>query len=186
MTRRIIVSSIFGVLCVVGSAFLSSCGKTGASAGAEIAACETFIQGALRSPSTYKRISLGQSDRAVAVVDYNAYKGLNASAGDNPAVRTVSISYDSANAFGTPIRGNQQCDFLLRDSTSNKFESEPSVSATLAGADRAMGTSDACCLPALTQEAAAAVGNMIADSNMMMDDFTGNMTSDSNLTMETQ
>lgn len=77
------------------------------TSGEEIAAqaCEGFIAGNLRSPSTYKRIEAvgGPHD-------------------PGEAFRFVSITYDADNAFGTPIRGAQVCAFKV-DPKTGKFPS---------------------------------------------------------------
>ncbi|HEX8573999.1 MAG TPA: hypothetical protein VF759_14740, partial [Allosphingosinicella sp.] len=60
-----------------------------------VQACEVFIKERLRSPSTYKRIS----GDALGPAFEN----------DGRRVKMVTIEYDAANAYGTPIRGSQQC-----------------------------------------------------------------------------
>lgn len=69
---------------------LAACGGPNDAA---IEACETFIQERLRSPSTYKRIST------------NAFIAVDRKSG------WVTVEYDAANAFGTPIRDTQICAF---------------------------------------------------------------------------
>ncbi|MEE9433139.1 MAG: hypothetical protein V3V15_02730 [Sphingorhabdus sp.] len=66
-----------------------------------VGACELFIKERLRSPSTYERVS----------VDFSGVSF--ESQGQN--VKMVSIEYDAANAYGTPIRGRQQCTFEVGD-----------------------------------------------------------------------
>jgi hypothetical protein len=55
--------------------------------------CERYIQGKLRSPSTYKRTSWSGS----AMKNGDEY--------------WVSVQYDAANAYGTPVRDTQLCQF---------------------------------------------------------------------------
>lgn len=58
-----------------------------------IAACETFVKEQLRSPSLYKRI---KADAFLA---------------DGKEEGWVSVEYDAANVYGTPIRERQTCRF---------------------------------------------------------------------------
>jgi hypothetical protein len=89
-------------LILITAIFLSGCNTAEDSA---VRACETFIKERLRSPSTYKKISddgLGPSFKS-----------------DGRDVKMVVIEYDAANAYGTPIRGTQQC--LFEVDKSGKF-----------------------------------------------------------------
>lgn len=65
----------------------------------EVKQCEDFILSKLRSPSTYKRI-----ESSGIQVPYN-----------NPDRYTVRVTYDAANAYGTPVREEQLCVFGLKD-----------------------------------------------------------------------
>lgn len=65
----------------------------------EIKQCEDYIKGKLRSPSTYKRIKA----EGVAVPF------------EKPTKYTVSVEYDAANAYGTPVRDTQLCIYPIRD-----------------------------------------------------------------------
>lgn len=61
--------------------------------------CEDHIFKKLRSPSTYKRINIEGTD-----VPY-----------PNPDRHHLRITYDAANAYGTPVREEQVCVFGLKD-----------------------------------------------------------------------
>lgn len=63
-------------------------------------ACEAFVAEQLLSPSTYKRVSMTAPPHVPG-------KGF----------RFVTVSYDAANAFGTPIRGTQTCAFKVDKET---------------------------------------------------------------------
>ncbi|MFX4088057.1 hypothetical protein ACKU27_23480 [Sphingobium yanoikuyae] len=65
----------------------------------EIKQCEDHIIRKLRSPSTYKRINASGIETPY----------------QNPKNYTVKITYDAANAYGTPVREEQLCVFGLRD-----------------------------------------------------------------------
>lgn len=72
---------------------------------AEVQQCERFITAKLRSPSTYKRI-----DKQVTHINPNNPSDLN-----NLTEVWVSIEYDAANAYGTPIRDRYTCKFPRKD-----------------------------------------------------------------------
>ena len=95
----------------------------------DAAACRSFVLGSLRSPSTYKEFSLTRRDEA------------------NGLIKSVFIEYDAANAYGTPVRNAQKCEFAY-DRSKSAFVTEPKLAATLASADRALGTNQtsSCCL----------------------------------------
>jgi hypothetical protein len=93
----------------------------------EVRACETFIQERLRSPATYQRaeVTVG-TDEAISEQAFNqAYVGERPDElgkilqeqvkGHALAIRRVFIRYDAANAYGTPIRSLEMCEFLVRD-----------------------------------------------------------------------
>ena len=75
-------------------------------------ACESFIKGRLRSPSTYQRAELTVSPEP-----------------DADRTRSIFIKYDAANAFGTPIRGMQWCKFKVE--ADGKFPSLPELQVSL-------------------------------------------------------
>lgn len=66
---------------------------------AEWGSCRAYLEGKLAAPSTLKVIRTNSTD-----VPY-----------PDPTYRVVSLEYDAANAFGTPIRGKQSCSFPLRN-----------------------------------------------------------------------
>lgn len=95
---------------------------------AAINACEVFIKERLRSPSTYKQVG----------VDYSGVTFKS----QGRDVRMVTIEYDAANAYGTPIRNDQQCLFEV-DSKGNYTE-DPAHAASMS----AIGAEEytPCCL----------------------------------------
>lgn len=73
---------------------LSGCNALSAP---EIQDCENYVQGKLRSPSTYKRIS---ADSTIMT-------------DQKPPQVWAEVVYDAANAYGTPIRDTQICKYPL-------------------------------------------------------------------------
>ena len=94
-----------------------------------IKACEIFIKERLRSPSTYKKV------RNDSIGPVFVSEGRN--------VKMINIEYDAANAFGTPIRGSQQCMFQV--DKGGKFSDDIEFAAKMAsiGADSKYAS---CCL----------------------------------------
>jgi hypothetical protein len=66
-----------------------------------VQACEVFIREGLRSPSTYQRASVDDLGPAFE------HEGRR--------VKMITVEYDAANAYGTPVRGSQQCVFEVND-----------------------------------------------------------------------
>ena len=104
------------------------CGCNSAQSQA-VQACEVFIKERLRSPSTYNRISgdsLGPAFES-----------------DGRRVKMVTLEYDAANAYGTPIRGSQQCIFEV--DAKGKFKEDINHAARMSaiGADTDFAP---CCL----------------------------------------
>jgi hypothetical protein len=94
-----------------------------------VQACEVFIKERLRSPSTYKRISgdsLGPAFES-----------------DGRRVKMVTLEYDAANAYGTPIRGIQQCVFEVNANGTFKEDIEHAARMSSIGADSEYAP---CCL----------------------------------------
>lgn len=81
-------------LCLLGLVTLASCD---ALLPPEIKDCERFVIGKLRAPTTYHRVE--------------AHKTLMDDL--KPPEIWVSIEYDAANAYGTPIRDRQICQYPL-------------------------------------------------------------------------
>ncbi|MEY9198321.1 hypothetical protein [Sinorhizobium sp. BJ1] len=89
-----------------------------------LTACEASLKKRLRSPSEYERIEIHRSEEKL---DRNAFSKHLASinsttysstmrrfdSGDlSPTQFTLIISYDAPNAYGTPIRGIVQCEYV--------------------------------------------------------------------------
>lgn len=102
--------------------------------------CEDYVIAKLRSPSTYKRIS-----RQVTHIN-----PANPSDIKNPTEVWVTIEYDAANAYGTPIRDRQTCQFPRKGGqadTSNYIDFDGTLAEQLeqeadnleAAADAAVG-----------------------------------------------
>ena len=105
---------------------LSGCNPAQSQA---VQACETFIKERLRSPSTYKRISVDDLGPAFE--------------SDGRRIKMLTVEYDAANAYGTPIRGSQQCVFEVDEK--GRFSQEPEFAAKMSsiGADSEYSP---CCL----------------------------------------
>ena len=112
---------------LIAAMLLAGCNKAENDA---VRACETFIKERLRSPSTYKKIS----DDGVGP----AFKH------DGRNIKMVLIEYDAANAYGTPIRGSQQCVFEV-DKAGNYLDKDLEHAAKMSsiGADSEYAP---CCL----------------------------------------
>lgn len=63
-----------------------------------ISRCDDHIKSTLRSPSTYKRISVSTGLSPIS----------------SPKEAWVNTTYDAANAYGTPIRETASCYFKLK------------------------------------------------------------------------
>lgn len=85
-----------GYLVLVPFLLTSGCGAAFENEKA-VEACEQFIKAKLLSPSTYKRIDVVEGALPVA-------------GGEGPNAM-ISIEYDAANAFGTPLRDRENCLF---------------------------------------------------------------------------
>ena len=120
----------FQLYFVVLPMLLCSCGGNGYEPA--IQACEKFIEGSLKSPSTYKRVSANVDQSAVM------YAG--------KSTKSVSVSYDAANAFGTPIRAAEICRFEVDQN--GAFVGGLDTAAVIASADRALGKTSDCCVAA--------------------------------------
>jgi hypothetical protein len=85
---------------------LASCGQ------ADVAACEEFLKGGLRSPATYRKVSVRTYDAPITKQQATA---IGARVYDNRplTLRKVFIDYDADNAYGTPVRGIEMCAFVL-------------------------------------------------------------------------
>ena len=97
-----------------------ACDKIAEFTNPGVGACKTFVSDHLKAPSTLHIVSLNTSERPISMAEWDRlHGGIFESTGrriraDNPAMSRVSIEYDSANSFGTPIRGMQVCDFPVR------------------------------------------------------------------------
>jgi len=94
----------------------------------EVKACEKYVLGGLRSPSTYERVS-AESTR---VNDQ----------------QWVSLVYDAANAYGTPLRETELCKFrIMGDQVAVPHVADPDLARELRRLDESTGrTREPCCL----------------------------------------
>lgn len=79
---------------------LASCQLLQSDADRALSVCEDVITKDLRSPSTYKRVDTVIEPHEIGT-----------------DVRSVHITYDAANAFGTPVRGTGGCAFEVAPDT---------------------------------------------------------------------
>lgn len=84
------------LVLALGALTLTACGILEP---AEIADCEQYIRGKLRSPSTYERVTAGSMFKNVGKL----------------AQSWVIVEYDAANAYGTPIRDTQICKYPMKN-----------------------------------------------------------------------
>jgi hypothetical protein len=113
-----------------------------------VEACEIFIKERLRSPSTYQRITsdgLGPSFES-----------------DGRRVKMITIEYDAANAYGTPIRGSQQCTFKV-DGKGN-FVDDPKHAARMASIGADTDYAPCCTLDEDGTSASLSVDNLEAEA----------------------
>jgi hypothetical protein len=95
------------------SALAAFCGCSASNDAIEV--CEEQVLQALRSPSTYKRVS---AEASPPLPGQSAW--------------VVSISYDADNAFGTPVRGGYLCAFKASDDGKLPTKTEMETAAILA------------------------------------------------------
>lgn len=110
----------------------------------DVAACETYIRGVLKTPSTYRRASVQVIDSGpLSQAAFDQQSGLypipkpsaaeakadsllaseaqldairrSLMQGREQRLRTLLISYDAENGFGAPIRSQGACQFRLLD-----------------------------------------------------------------------
>jgi len=92
----------------------------------EVLACRTFAQSKLRSPSTYREARVRSFDRSTTEAEIQrlyypdtsdelSRMNMSLLRGRQLGLRSVFLEYDADNAFGTPVRGIEGCDFLLVD-----------------------------------------------------------------------
>ncbi|MBA3667207.1 MAG: hypothetical protein H0W65_05750 [Sphingomonas sp.] len=147
-------SLLFALDCRVAALLAMTLLSAGcaSSNGDEIEACRGFLQGGLRSPSTYQEFSVQVSD------------GEDIGQFDR---RNVFIEYDAANAFGTPIRGTQLCSFEI-DKKTKKLVYKAKPAAVLSSVDRTLGRGDGgCCVPYKELDPNDPAANMtFLDNNM--------------------
>lgn len=94
-----------------------------------VSLCEDQIKDALRSPSGYKRIDVKSFSDNLTVEQYAAHQkkhGLETTpfeleliekSGKPPVRFTAYVEYDAPNAFGTPVRGTEVCEYVSSDGT---------------------------------------------------------------------
>jgi len=95
MSRSAPTTAVLNVRALLAVLALTGCSKQVERP--EILDCEQYLLGKLRFPSTYQRVSI-QSVRI-----------------EKPNYQSVGIEYDAANAYGTPIRGEQICVYPVKN-----------------------------------------------------------------------
>lgn len=116
-------------LALVAPAMLAGCNPAKDEAKvAATEACEIFVKERIRSPSTYVQVSV--DDDGVIFKD------------SGRDVKMVIIEYDAANAFGTPVRGSQQCVFEVDEK--GNYAEDPAHAAKMSAIGS--GEHTPCCL----------------------------------------
>lgn len=106
---------------------LAACG----TAEPDVAACETFVQGRMLSPTSYQRVAMERVDgEQMPAASFPKATGMVRPRKDDPdrelwdikqaiysgsqlALRQLVLEYDSANEYGTPVREKAVCGFRL-------------------------------------------------------------------------
>jgi hypothetical protein len=94
-----------------------------------VKACEAALQETLLAPATYKRVSTFETSEPLSLEDFTRDLGGSEAAyyrrqGHDHAVRSeLLITYDAANAFGTPIRGQSLCSYDTIDGDASRADS---------------------------------------------------------------
>ena len=157
---------------------LAFLGLAACSSHPETSACEEYLKGGLKSPSSYKQVKISSFDSRIP---FDAWRNITRATGsklDNDprivkvdrkyqadgGIRTVLIEYDADNSFGASIRGTEVCKFLMTSFMEEDFLGDPGTSAALASSSRTMEQlgleknekSTGCCLS--TREATALAG----------------------------
>lgn len=92
----------------------------------EVRACEAFVKGQLKAPSTFNQVEANVYTSPIDLLtlrrDYYPKQlsdedktALNAARGKRLELTTVFMKYDADNSFGTPLRDMAACDFLVID-----------------------------------------------------------------------
>jgi hypothetical protein len=82
----------------------------------EVAGCESFIKDSLKSPASYRRVSVSIRDHPTNEAELKTLYGQHVFiVGKSPGLRIVSITSDAANSYGTPIRSTEECAFKLNE-----------------------------------------------------------------------
>ncbi|WCA60301.1 hypothetical protein G6M16_007230 [Agrobacterium tumefaciens] len=92
-----------------------------------VTVCEDVLKERLRSPSTYKRIEVTDAedkilsrdeylmrmrDDGVSSAEMQANLRSFDDGRDKPTIFRRFISYDASNAYGVPVRGTTECEYL--------------------------------------------------------------------------
>lgn len=104
--------------------------------------CGIYVQQQLRSPSTFELIESTGYSRELSREEFDNYLAYTPeeyrleefdSFGNEIEIYQTVLSYDAANAFGTPIRGQEVCTFLTSDlSVSGSPETDEGTAESMA------------------------------------------------------
>lgn len=125
--------SVVTVLALTAVAALSACYPFEPKM---YAACEEALKDTLRSPTSYRRISLMSSERPISMDEYLAderspiVKELLKKSGGNPVRSVAIIEYDASNAFGAMLRGTAECSY---DSLNGDISKASAISVKING-----------------------------------------------------
>ncbi len=104
----------------------TGCDRLGLGNPEEVKACRVFAQAGLSAPSTYTEASVRSFDNPIAeeevrrryfpdADDELQRMRMDRLRGRRLGIRSIFLSFDAANAYGTPLRQLAGCDFLLVD-----------------------------------------------------------------------
>lgn len=147
--------SLAVILC--GGALLSGCEQIAQWRNPAIKACRAQLLDKLRSPASYKEISVETHSSAISKAEYSRLNSslYTSDASDwmlpkSPAIYSVIITYDAANAFGASLRNKELCQFVANraDEPPDKLRAEGAVDMVRNHIDPATGEPEPCCLTA--------------------------------------
>lgn len=121
---------------------LSGCSRLEQWRQPEVAACEDFVRGKLKAPTTYRRAKSTVIDEKLSLESWNAlqkvrlgamsdqFQDMTKRSSDEGGVRSVLLEYDAENGFGVPMRGMEICKFLMSSFPKDEFEVKPDAESS--------------------------------------------------------
>jgi hypothetical protein len=98
-----------------------------------VTACEQVLKNRLLAPSEHRRIEIQQSEEPIGRADYQRYftEGSSTIIQEaltkdfdrghvKPVMYEILITYDTPNAYGTPIRGISRCQYPTSDGDASR------------------------------------------------------------------